>query len=101
MPYLPESVGIKDGAEAGKTAVKWFVREIMELDAELAVVEGQLNQKYQEIPYAGNILKISGIGENTVSVILNSFVVMTKDMAFEEVVDFAAENNLECLEVAC
>lgn len=70
LQYAKASVGIKDGAEAGKTAVKWFVQKIMELDAELAVVEGQLNQKCQEIPHAGNILEISGIGENTLSGIL-------------------------------
>ena len=70
LQYAKASVGIKDGAEAGKTAVKWFVQKVMELDAELAVVEGQLSQKCQEIPHAGNILEISGIGENTLSGIL-------------------------------
>ena len=38
-----------------------------ELDAELAVIENQINQKCQEIPHAGNILEISGIGENILS----------------------------------
>ena len=70
LQYAEESVGIKDGAAAGKTAVKWFVRKILELDAELAVIENQINQKCQEIPYAGNILEIAGIGENTLSGIL-------------------------------
>ena len=67
---MKASVGIKDGAVAGKSAVKWFVQKILELDAELAVVEEQINQKCREIPYAGNILEISGIGENTLSGIL-------------------------------
>ena len=40
------------------------------MDAELAVIETQINQKCQEIPHAGNILEISGIGENTLSGIL-------------------------------
>ena len=70
IQYAESSVGIKDGAEAGKAAVKWFVRQIMELDAELAAIEDQINQKCQEIPYAGNILGISGIGENILSGIL-------------------------------
>lgn len=64
------SVGIRDGAAAGRTAVKWFVRKIQELDVELAVIEKQISQKCQEIPHAGNILEISGIGENTLSGIL-------------------------------
>lgn len=42
----------------------------MELDVELAVIEKQINQKCQKIPHAGNILEISGIGENTLSGIL-------------------------------
>lgn len=46
---------------------KWFVQKIPELDAELAVVEEQINQRCQEIPRDGNILEILGIGENTLS----------------------------------
>ena len=70
LRYAKASVGIKDGAAAGRTAVKWFVQKILELDAELDVIEGQINQKCQEIPHAGNILEISGIGKNTLSGIL-------------------------------
>jgi len=37
--YAEKSAGIKDGANAGnKTAVKWFVQKILELDAELAII---------------------------------------------------------------
>ena len=64
------SVGIKDGADAAKMAVQWFVKKIMELDEELAVIENLINQKCKEIPYTGSILEISGIGENTLSGIL-------------------------------
>ena len=70
LEYAQASVGIRDGAAAGKTAVKWFVQKIMELDEELAVIEEQMNRKCQEIPHAVNILEISGIGENTLSGIL-------------------------------
>ncbi|MDR2993826.1 MAG: transposase [Bacillus cereus] len=68
--YARESVGIKDGADAGKTAVKWFVEKIKELDGQLSEIENQINQKCKEIPHAGKILEISGIGENTHSGIL-------------------------------
>lgn len=61
---------MKDGADAGRTAVKWFVQRILELDAELAVIEKQISQKCSEIPYAENILAIPGIGENILSGIL-------------------------------
>ena len=70
LQYAKASVGIKDGSIASKAAVKWFVQKIMELDAELAVIENQINRKCQEIPHTGNVLEISGIGENTLSGIL-------------------------------
>ncbi len=70
LKYARESVGFKDGAEASKTAVKWFVERIIELDGQLSDIENQLNQKCLQIPYAENILDISGIGGNTLSGIL-------------------------------
>lgn len=65
-----KSVGIKEGADASKQAVKWFVNRILELNEQLSDIEEQLNQKCMEIPHAENILAISGIGENTLSGIL-------------------------------
>ena len=70
LEYAKASVGIDDGMEAAALAVKWFVKEIRELDGKLAETEGMMREKYQEIPYAENILGISGIGENTLSGIL-------------------------------
>ncbi len=70
LRYARESIGIKDGARAGKTAVKWFVERIIELDGQLSDTENQLNQKCLQIPYAENILELSGIGENILSGIL-------------------------------
>lgn len=70
LKYARESVGLKDGAEASKTAVKWFVERIIELDEQLSDIENQLKQKCLQIPHAENILDISGIGENTLSGIL-------------------------------
>ena len=70
LGYARSSVGIRDGVEAAKMAVQWFVKKIMELDEELAVIENLINQKCKEIPHTGNILEISGIGENTLSGIL-------------------------------
>ncbi len=68
--HAKASVGIRDGAAAGRTAVKWFVQKITELDAELAVLGDRINQKCGEIPYAGNLLEIPGIGGNILSGIL-------------------------------
>ena len=50
-------------------AVQWFVKKVMELDEELAIIENLINQKCKEIPHTGNIWEISG-GENALSGIL-------------------------------
>lgn len=60
---METSVGIKDDANAGRRAVKWFVERILELSKEFADIETSINQKCQEIPHAENILEIPGIGE--------------------------------------
>ena len=70
LEYARKSVGIKDGADASRQAVKWFVSRIIELDEQLSDIENQLNQRCMEIPHAKNILAISGIGENIQSGIL-------------------------------
>ena len=70
LEYAEKSVGLRDGADAGKQAVKWFVNQIIELDEQLSDIEKQLNQKCMEIPHAEKILAISGIGENILSGIL-------------------------------
>lgn len=70
LQYARESVGIKDGAEASKTAVKWFVEKIMELDEQLSDIQNRINEKCQKIPHAENVLEISGVGENILSGIL-------------------------------
>ena len=63
VQYAKTSVGIKDGVNVGKQAVKWFVERILELSEELAGIETQINQKCREIPHAEKILEIQGIGE--------------------------------------
>ena len=70
LEYAKLSVGLKEGAESSKQAVKWFVNRIIELNEQLSEIENQLNQKCMEIPHAKNILTISGIGDNTLSGIL-------------------------------
>ena len=67
LEYAETSVGISEGVEAARAAVKWFVEKILELDAELAAVERQLTEKCLEIPHTGKVLEISGVGENILS----------------------------------
>lgn len=70
LKYARESVGMKDGTDASRQAIKWFAEKITELDTQIAEVELQLSQRCMEIPHAQNILEISGIGERVLTGIL-------------------------------
>lgn len=68
--YAEKSVGLTDGTDAGREAVKWFAEQILQLDEQLGEIESALHKKCREIPYAENILAINGVGENILSGIL-------------------------------
>lgn len=68
--YAKGSVGLADGTDAGREAVRWFAEQVIKLDEQLAEVENALHQKCMEIPYAENILEINGVGENILAGIL-------------------------------
>ena len=70
VSYAENSVGLCNGTAAARMAVQWNVQEIMNIDAQLELVENLLHQKCHEIPYAENILGIRGIGENILAGIL-------------------------------
>ena len=70
VSYAKTSVGLTDGTDAGREAVKWFAEQILKLNEQLAVIETELHKKCMEIPYAENILEINGVGENILAGIL-------------------------------
>ena len=70
IDYAKSSVGLTDGTDAGREAVKWFAEQIVKLDEKLKTIEEKLHKKCREIPNAGNILEINGVGENILSGIL-------------------------------
>lgn len=70
MSYAKTSVGLTDGTDAGREAVRWFAEQIIKLNEELSEVENTLHKKCMEIPYAENILEINGVGENILGGIL-------------------------------
>lgn len=45
LDYAKKSVGIKDGSDASRQSVKWFVNKIQELDIQLEDVQQQLNKR--------------------------------------------------------
>lgn len=71
LRYAEQSVGLKDGTDASREAVSWFAEKILELDGKLEEIETKLHGKCMEIPAAGNLLEIAGIGRNILSGILS------------------------------
>lgn len=70
VSYARASVGLTDGTDAGREAVKWFAEQIVRLDGQLAEIESSLHEKCMEIPNAENILEINGIGGNILAGVL-------------------------------
>ncbi len=64
------SVGLDEGAESSKQAVKHFAEQVEHLSQVLEEVQEQMNAKCAEIPHANNVLEIPGIGENILSGII-------------------------------
>lgn len=62
--YAQSSIGLTDGNDAGKEAVKWFAEKIAEINVKMEAIENVIQERCREIPYAENILEIDGIGGN-------------------------------------
>lgn len=70
LGHARQSIGLKDGADASREAVRWFAERILELDRELEDVGARLHSRCMEIPSTENLLEIPGIGGNILSGIL-------------------------------
>lgn len=70
LKYASVSVGITEGTEIGKRAVRYYANQIQSLDSELSAIEEEIRSKCLEIPHAENLLEIRGIGETILSGIL-------------------------------
>ena len=64
------SVGITEGVDAYKICILHHVADIERLTAEIAEVEAELAAKCKDIPYAENILEITGLGATITAGIL-------------------------------
>lgn len=71
IKYAKKSIGLKEGTNAHKEAVKWYVQKILELNEKIQSIENKLKEKVRQIPCAENILEISGIGENMLTGVLS------------------------------
>ena len=96
VQYAKKSVGLKEGADAGRAAVKWFAEKITELEEQLEKIENQLNEKCREIPYAENILEIPGIGENILSGILAEMGDISRFDDAKEIQKLSGMNLVAC-----
>ena len=70
LKYAGVSVGITEGTEIAKHAVRYFVDQVCTLDSELATIEEEICSKCLKIPHAEQLLEIRGIGETILSGIL-------------------------------
>ena len=50
--YAKTSVGLKEGTDAGREAIKWFVKQIQSLDEQLSEIKETLHARCREIPHA-------------------------------------------------
>ena len=94
--YAGKSVGLKDGSDASKTAVRWFAEKIIELDKQLTDIEEQLIQKCRQIPHTEKILDMSGIGENTLSGILAEMGDISRFDDVKEIQKLSGLNLVSC-----
>lgn len=70
MKHARESVGMKDGADASKTAVKWFVEKIMEIDERHRDRDSITSEMQGNSAYAEHQREYQVLGENILSSIL-------------------------------
>lgn len=54
-------MGLTDGTDAGREAVKWYAEQILRLDEQLAEIESALHEKYR-FDDVKEIQKLSGMG---------------------------------------
>ena len=66
------------------------------MDGQLSDIEQQLNQKCMEIPYAENILAISGIGDTTLSRILAEMGDISKSDDVKEIQKLSGLGLVAC-----
>lgn len=90
------SVGLTEGNDARRRAVRWFVNAMLELEIELNAVEAELHRRCLEIPYAENLLEINGIGENTLSGILAEIGDITRFDDAKEIQKLSGLGLVEC-----
>ena len=94
--YAKTSVGLKEGTDAGREAIKWFVKQIQSLDEQLSEIEETLHAKCREIPHAENILEINGVGENTLSGILAEMGDISRFDDVKEIQKLSGLNLVAC-----
>lgn len=96
VSYAKTSIGLTDGTDGGREAVKWFAGQIEKLDRQLAEIESALHKKCKEIPYAENIIEINGIGENILAGILSEMGDIRRFDDVKEIQKLSGMNLVAC-----
>ena len=96
VSYAKATVGIKDGSEAGRMAIKCFVDAIINIDGDIEKIEGILSEKCRKIPHAENILEIKGVGGNILAGILAEMGDISRFDDVKEIQKLSGLNLVAC-----
>ena len=94
--YAESSVGLKQGTDGGRKAVRYFAEQAVELASRVEEIEEILHQKCREIPYAENLLEIKGIGENILAGILAEMGDITRFDDIKEIQKLSGLSLVAC-----
>ena len=94
--YAESSVGLKQGTDGGRKAVRYFAEQAVELASRVEEIEEILHQKCGEIPYAENLLEIKGIGENILAGILAEMGDITRFDDIKEIQKLSGLSLVAC-----
>lgn len=91
-----KSVGLKEGVDVAKLKVVWLVEEIIRINKQIKEVESLMYAKMKELPYAEEVLKIPGIGDNILSGILAEIGDMSRFDDAKEIQKLAGLGLVAC-----
>ena len=94
--YAESSVGLKQGTDGGRKAVRYFAEQAVELASRVEEIEEILHQKCREIPYAENLLEIKGIGGNILAGILAEMGDITRFDDIKEIQKLSGLSLVAC-----
>jgi transposase len=89
------TVGLQEGMEATTFAIRNIVASLERIQEEIVLIEKQLAQVLDRIPYAPQILSIPGVGKITLALLLGEAGDLRRYQKAEELIKLAGLNLFE------